>query len=160
LEITLELPEKLLAKLEKLSKAERKTLEELIAESLYEYAELSDPESKAELHAKLCEKYLRESDGFLAKGDHVQASEKAWGAASQMVKAVAAKEGRKLESHRELHEYLVSIIGRTGDAELRKAWSAAGELHRNFYEAWLPSELVKGYVEDVKELINKLRKLL
>jgi non-ribosomal peptide synthetase component E (peptide arylation enzyme) len=36
---------------------------------------------------------LREAEGFLVKGDYVQASEKGWVAASQMVKAVAAKGG-------------------------------------------------------------------
>jgi hypothetical protein len=42
---------------------------------------------------------MREAEEFLAKKDHVQASEKAWGAASQMVKAVAAREGKELRSH-------------------------------------------------------------
>jgi len=37
-----------------------------------------------------------------AKGDYVQASEKAWGAAAQIVKAVAAKAGKELRSRGDL----------------------------------------------------------
>jgi hypothetical protein len=42
---------------------------------------------------ELPERYLGEAEELLARGDYVQASEKAWGAAAQIVKAVAAREG-------------------------------------------------------------------
>ena len=45
----------------------------------------------------LSEKYLKEAEEFLEKGDCVQASEKVWGAASQIVKALAAKKGEGIE---------------------------------------------------------------
>ena len=48
---------------------------------------------------------MREAEDFLARKDYVQASEKAWVAASQMLKALAAKEGRELRSHAELWKY-------------------------------------------------------
>ncbi|RLF11135.1 MAG: hypothetical protein DRJ69_02240 [Thermoprotei archaeon] len=158
--VTIVLPDKALRSLKERAELEGKPLEELISESVFKTLDIRDPQAKAELHLELCEKYMREAEELLARGDHVQASEKAWSAASQMVKALAAQEGRDLKSHRELHEYLASIVERTKDAELRKTWSAAGELHRNFYEAWLPQELVKGYLEDVKGFVDKLRKLL
>lgn len=55
---------------------------EFIVEALLKQLGVNDPEAKVELHLKLCEKYLREADELLAKGDCAQASEKAWGAAS------------------------------------------------------------------------------
>jgi uncharacterized protein (UPF0332 family) len=119
-----------------------------------------DPKAKVELYLKLCEKYLSEAEDYMSKKDYIQASEKAWGAAVQIIKALAAREGRDLRSHKELHEYLAYTVRKVGDIELRRIWSAAGELHRNFYEAWLPPELVNGYFEDVKEFVNRLRKLL
>jgi len=33
-------------------------------------------------------------------------------------------------------------------------------LHQNFYENWLPPEMVKGNIEDVKKFVGKLRQLL
>jgi len=52
-----------------------------------------DPEARFEVHLELSERYLGEAEELLARGDYVQASEKAWGAAAQIVKAVAAREG-------------------------------------------------------------------
>ncbi len=37
-----------------------------------------DPRDRAEFHLRLCEKYLRESEELLARGDYAQASGKAW----------------------------------------------------------------------------------
>jgi hypothetical protein len=116
-----------------------------------------DPDELVEVHLKLLEKYMNEAEDFLKKGDYVQASKKVWKAAAQAVKALAAKDGREIRSHRELQEYAASIIEK--DAELRKGWSAAGELHRNFYEAWLPPKLVRGYIEDVKEFLSRIMRL-
>jgi hypothetical protein len=33
-------------------------------------------------------------------------------------------------------------------------------LHQNFYENWLPPEMVEGNVKDVKKFVEKLRQLL
>ena len=37
------------------------------------------PLERAEFHAKLAERHLREAEELLARGEHIQASEKAWG---------------------------------------------------------------------------------
>jgi len=61
-----------------------------------------DPLERAEFHRDLAEKFLREAEELLARGDYLQASEKAWGAAAQIVKAVAAKKGKELKSRGDL----------------------------------------------------------
>ncbi len=158
--ITVSLPEKVLRLLKEKAEAEGRSIEELILISLLDKYAINDPETRAELYLKLSEKYLSEAEKLLRREDYLQASEKAWGAVAEMVKALAAKEGIDLKSHGELHRYIAKLVEKTKDIELRRLWSVANELHRNFYEGWLPPELVKGYIEDVKELINKLRKLL
>ncbi len=110
---------------------------------------------RAEEEGRPPEEVASEAKELLARGDFVQASEKARGAAAQAVKAVAARKGRVLRSHR----FVTSLVERLGDEELRRLWSAAGELHRNFYEAWLPLALVKGYVEDVDTFTVRLREV-
>ena len=40
--------------------------------------------------------------------------------------------------------------------ELLRLFAAAGALHQNFYENWLPSEVVVKYGEAVKQLVEKL----
>jgi len=137
------------------------SVEELIAESLLKVLNISlDPSDKVELHLKLCEKYLREAEDFLSRKDYVQASEKGWGAATQIVKALAAKEGRELRSHGELHKEVIRIVKETGDDEIRLLWQSAIALHQNFYENWLPLEMVEKNIGDIKKLVEKLKKLL
>jgi hypothetical protein len=148
--MSLIVPSKIERKLKEEAERKGASEEELVLKILSKALdEPLDPDELVEVHLKLLDKYMNEAEDFLKKGDYVQASKKVWKAAAQAVKALAAKDGREIRSHRELQEYAASIIEK--DAELRKGWSAAGELHRNFYEAWLPPKLVRGYIEDVKE---------
>ncbi len=155
--ITIVLPDKALKDLERRAELEGKSLEELISEAVFKELNIKDPETKAELHLKLCEKYMREAEEFLAKKDYTQASEKAWGASSQIVKALAAKEGKELRSHASLWEYVDELAEKLGDSELRHLWRTANALHQNFYENWMPPREVRLSVKDVKTLIEKLR---
>jgi len=117
-----------------------------------------DPPERAEFHRGLAEKFLREAEELLARGDYVQASEKAWGAAAQMVKAVAAKKEKELRSHGDLWQFVSEIAGE--DRELRRLWSTANSLHQNFYEGWMPPEDVRYAVEDVKQFVERLKRML
>jgi uncharacterized protein (UPF0332 family) len=119
-----------------------------------------DPLDKVEMYVKLSEKYLGEADDFLAKGNYVQASEKLWGSAALMVKAVAASRGITISSHGELFSFVRKLGEEEGEPELRRLFSVASTLHQNFYENWLNEDVVKEYSEDVKQLIAKLKKLI
>jgi len=86
------LPEKIEKKLKEESERTGASEEELVLEALSKILkEPLDPETKVEIHLKLLEKYMKDAESFLLKKDYVQASEKAWGAASQIVKALAAR---------------------------------------------------------------------
>jgi xylose isomerase len=82
------------------------------------------------------------------------------GAATQIVKALAAKEGRELRSHSELWAYIDELAEKLNNRELRRLWRTANSLHQNFYEGWMPSRDVIYALEDVKEFIKMLRKYL
>jgi hypothetical protein len=154
--LTLELPERVLEELRRRAMREGSGMECVVAEAVTAYLGLNDPEMQAEVHLQLSRKYLREADEFLAKGDYVQASEKAWGAAAQMVKMVASKRGLELHSHGELHKFVAQLAAENRDKEIRRLWQSAMALHQNFYENWLPKEMVAGNIEDVKKLVQKL----
>ena len=154
--LMLELPERVLEELRRRAEGEGTGMEGVVADAVTSYLGLNDPDTQAKVYLQLSRKYLREADEFLAKGDHVQASEKAWGAAAQMVKMVASKRGVKLLSHGELHKFVAKLAAETKDEEIRRLWQSATALHQNFYENWLPKEMVAGNIEDVKELVRKL----
>ena len=150
------IPEKMEERIREEAKKKDLSEEELILNAVYEFLKL-DPESRIEIHLSLSDKYLREAEDLIKKGDYVQASEKAWGAASQVVKAVAAKRGKELRSHVELHRFVAELRRGIRDAELSTLWASATSLHQNFYENWLPSETVNDWIENVKKFVEKLK---
>ena len=100
--------------------------------------------------------FLARAQTYLAEDDLQQASEKGWGAAAQMVKAVAESRGWRHGSHRDLYVTIGRLFDETGDAEVKSAFNAASTLHQNFYEGWLPREIVESNLSSVAELVEKL----
>jgi len=97
----------------------RGATEEVVIEALLKMRdEPINPDEKTEIHLKLCEKYMDEAEEYPKKRDRIQASEKACGAAFQVVKAPAAKEEREPRSHASLWEYMDEIAERLRDKEL------------------------------------------
>jgi uncharacterized protein (UPF0332 family) len=155
------LPKKIERKLKEEAERTGVSEEELVLEALSKALnEPLDPEARLEVHLKLSEKYMREAEDLLAKGDYAQASEKAWGAAAQIVKALAAREGKELRSHASLWEYVDELAEKLGEIELRHLWGRANNLHQNFYENWMPARDVRLAVNDVKMFVERLKAIL
>lgn len=110
-------------------------------------------------YRELSADYLRHARELLVEGDLPQASEKAWGAASVLVKATAEARGWRHEGHRELWWALEQLARETDDDELRRQFGLAGALHTNYYEAWLSPEMVEQYIAEVEQLVAKLEEL-
>jgi len=114
---------------------------------------------KVKNYLNLNDKYLREGDALLEKGDYVQASEKFWGVAAEVVKAIAANRGVDIRSHGEIHRFITTLSKETNDIELLRCFGLASALHQNFYENWLTPEMVVDYAEAVKLLVERLKRL-
>jgi len=110
-------------------------------------------------YVRLNDKYMGEAEELLAKEDFPQASEKLWGAAAEMIKAVAAKRGLELGTHRSLGDFVVKLHKENPDWNLIGAFHVANSLHMNYYEDWLPDEAVFEGAKAVKEFVVKLRTL-
>ena len=100
--------------------------------------------------------FLAQAREELAKGDIPQASEKAWGAAAQMVKAVAQQRGWEHRGHRELHRVIRRLRRETGVRESRPLFSSANDLHSNFYENLYEAVDVQDLLPEVERLIGFL----
>ncbi|MDE2988009.1 MAG: PaREP1/PaREP8 domain-contain protein [Chloroflexi bacterium] len=107
-------------------------------------------------YRELSAEYLDHARALLAEGDLPQASEKGWGAASVLVKAVAEARGWRHEGHRELWWALAQLADETNDGEMRRQFGLAGALHTNYYEAWLDEKAVAQYLGEVEQLVEKL----
>ena len=100
--------------------------------------------------------FLEKAYKELEEGDLLQASEKGWGAAAQILKAVAQERGWEHDSHRRLFNVLGRLALVAGDQELRHGFNAANVLHANFYEAWMGVDDVEDNLGHVERLVGKL----
>ena len=106
------------------------------------------------------QRFLRQAHEELPS-DLPQASEKAWGAAAQMVKAIAEQRGWPHRGHRELQHAVNQFVQETGgDSELAILFDAAAQLHRNFYENWLSRERVALGIAAVERFVARMERLL
>lgn len=98
----------------------------------------------------------------LTRGDTQQASEKGWGAAAQMFKAIAERRGwdhRGHRVHRQIRRVASRLSDETGDADIRRLYRVASDLHTNFYENLdTPNDVAAG-LDDVRLLLDKLERL-
>ncbi|HID90358.1 TPA: hypothetical protein EYP44_00155 [Candidatus Bathyarchaeota archaeon] len=155
-EVTLTLPKRLKERLEREAARQGRSLEEILVDALGEACGI-DSEARAELHSELCKKYLREAGAYREEEDYVQASEKAWGAASQAVRSVAAKRGIELRSHGDLWKLVTELSKEHPEWDLLGMFHTANSLHTNFYEKWLTAEAVVRGLEIVRAFVGKLK---
>ncbi len=90
------------------------------------------------------------------QADVRQASEKGWGAAAQMVKAVADSRGWEHRTHAALFRVVSNLVAETGDDELHNLFNVANSLHISFYKNWNTAESVWSGLSDVARLVEKL----
>ena len=106
------------------------------------------------------EHFLVQARLELAGGDLAQASEKGWGAVTQMLKAIAERRGWEHNRHRHYHRTASRLRAETGDSDIRRLFAVASDLHENFYENDMAAALVAESLDDVEALLDKLRPLL
>ena len=107
-----------------------------------------------------CKVFLERAHAELQEGDLHQASEKGWGAAAQILKAVAEERGWEHGSHRLLLGVAGRLANESQSDELRDGFSAANVLHINFYEGWLDRASVEAYLDRVRGFVARAEQLL
>ena len=103
---------------------------------------------------------LAQGRAELAQGDVRQASEKGWGAAALMLKAIAEQRGWEHGKHRHLSRMASRLRAETGDRDIYRWYQVADALHGNFYEDETAPEDIGESLDDVARLLDKLEPLL
>ena len=105
--------------------------------------------------------FLAKSRTYLADDDLHQASEKGWGAAAWMAKAVATAQGWQYDKHEHFGEVLYQVGKLTGDDRLRTFRAIANDLHGNFYQRkrFLHADLIGESLDEVATLLDLLEPL-
>ena len=96
--------------------------------------------------------FLEQAHKELEDDDLPQASEKGWGAAAQMVKAIAERRGLAHHTHAHLWAVVNSLANDRFDSE----FGLAHNLHINFYEGSLARRQVNHYLTAVAALVATL----
>ena len=104
--------------------------------------------------------FLTKAREELLTGDLEQASEKGWGAAAMMVKAVAETRGQPHNAHYLLNRMVDDLVYEDNDQSLRRFYAVASELHVNFYENRYRERDVRERLGDVEEFIAKMTRIL
>lgn len=114
-----------------------------------------------ETYARLSTTFLQKSRDYLASGDLHQASEKGWGAAAHMAKAVATAQGWEYERHRDFSIVLNNVWRLTGNDRVRDLRGSPNDLHEYFYERdeFLDAAVIAADIESVAELVELLAPL-
>ena len=112
----------------------------------------------AQGHMDISDEFLARARYEFDRGDLLQASEKAWGAVAHCIKAISEERGWEHNGHRKLVENAHALIGKSNSEEdNERLILAVNALHQNFYENWLPRDLVLAGINDASQLINVLK---
>ena len=87
-------------------------------------------------HLRTAREFLTAADREFAAGDHLQASEKLWGAASHALIAVAQQRNWPHGSHRALKQ-AARLLAETDDTALLAGFALAEKFHANFYHDFM-----------------------
>ena len=114
--------------------------------------------AKATEHLQTSYLFIEQADEELGRGDILQASEKAWGAAVHVVKAASVQRRWKHGKYGPLRSNVQKIADEINDSELPSLFRLANSLHRNFYEDSMDGEDVRKSIADVRLFIEKMQK--
>ena len=112
-------------------------------------------------HAAQADEFLVRAREYLADGQLHQASEKGWGAAAHMAKAVAEAQGWEYERHADFSVVLNHARRLTDNARLGDLRATANDLHGNYYrrKRQLDAETIGEDIEKVAQLLELLAPL-
>ncbi len=102
--------------------------------------------------------FLAQASEELERGDLKQASEKAWGAAAQIVKAAADARGWEHDRHATLFRVVRGLAEETGDERIRLLFSTASELY--YYGDLLDAEDIEVRLRDMAAFVDEVEALL
>ena len=114
-------------------------------------------EMSAAEHAQTAREFLVVSDREFAAGDHLQGSEKLYGAATQ---AICQQRGWRYKSHRAMQQAVEALAQEHGDPTLLSGYASANRFHENFFHDHLEDYDVAANRPGVHYFVGQLLALL
>ena len=111
-------------------------------------------------HAQTAREFLVASDREFAAGDHLQGSEKLYGAATQAIIAICQQRGWPYQSHRAMKNAVTNLARRYDDAGISGGFLAAENFHRNFFHDHMEDYEIEADRPTVHHFVNRMLALL
>ena len=115
--------------------------------------------TRSDYYTTTSQAFLAQAEASLAEGDLLQASEKGWGAAAEMVKGLSETRGWRHQSHGLLYQNIDLLSEQNNDPDLLALFGNASALHINYYEGWMTRAAVAVNLGKVRQLLTKLESL-
>ena len=116
--------------------------------------------TRTNYHTDTAAEFLIKGRAHLAEGDLLQASEKGWGAAAQMVKAVAETRGWRHSTHGDLYHVVDLVAEELSDPRVQNLFRSVSALRQNVYEDYMPETGVSTGIDDAQEITDLLAAVL
>ena len=111
-------------------------------------------------HAQTARDFLAASDREFAAGDHLQGSEKLYGAATQAVIAICQQRGWRYKSHRAMQQAVANLAREHDDPFISAGFFAAERFHENFFHDNLEDYQIEANRPDVHNFVARMLELL
>ncbi len=117
-------------------------------------------EMTAAEHAQTARDFLAASDREFAAGDHLQASEKLYGAATQAVIAICQQRGWRHRCHRDMKNAVQRLNDERDDDSILGGFIAAENFHKNFFHDEMEDYDIEAERPAVHRFVARMLELL
>ena len=111
-------------------------------------------------HLKTAQSFIEAADKEFDAGDHLQASEKLWGAASHVVMAAAQQHGWPYGSHRAMKTAADRMGEIYNDSSLSNGFGLAEKFHANFYHDFMEDYQLDSDRPKIRDFVERVTELL
>ena len=111
-------------------------------------------------HVQTAHEFLEKAETEFEAGDHLQGSEKLWGAATHAIMANAQLRGWNFGSHRAMGQAVERLVDESGDEFLEAGFSAAEKCHANYYHDFMEDHELMRARRLVPRFVHRLLSLM
>ena len=111
-------------------------------------------------HVQTAHEFLEKAETEFEAGDHLQGSEKLWGAATHAIMANAQLRGWNFGSHRAMGQAVRLLAEEHNDPGLESSFAAAEKCHANYYHDFMEDYELEGARRIIPRFVRQLLDLM
>ena len=120
---------------------------------------MATPEELSDRYSEMSQKYIRQAQEELEKGDFSQSTEKAWGAAAEALKSIAAQRVWNHKSHGLLRDMATHLYMEFGNLRIFDLFGVLENAYSNYYEHRWDRDEAQLHIDRSRELLDVLKEI-